>query len=79
VRTFFDEDEGDKPSKEQRLASIDEFVPVYAPFAQDLAEDFRTVASFIGAINTGIESLEEIKVDKNVWSRAHAYMEARPL
>jgi len=79
VRTFFDDDEGAKPSKEQRLASIEEFVPVYAPFAQDLAEDFRTVAAFIGAINTGIQSLEEIKVDKTAWSRAQAYMDARPL
>ena len=79
MRTFFDDDEGAKPSKEQRLASIEEFVPVYAPFAQDLAEDFRTVAAFIGAINTGIQSLEEIKVDKTAWSRAQAYMDARPL
>lgn len=80
VRTFFDDDEagGDK---EGRLHRLEEFPKTFVPYAESLTEDFRVARDFVDALAKGVEALtaDEMRAeDKEAWTRAQAYFEARP-
>lgn len=80
MRTFFDEDEISH-SKEARAARLEEFPKTFVPFAEDLVEDFRVCADFVGAIGKGVQTLDDkalIVTDKAAWAKAQEYLDARP-
>ncbi|SCO83606.1 related to MKT1 protein [Fusarium oxysporum] len=80
VRTFFDDDEagGDQ---EARLQRLEEFPKTFVPYAESLTKDFRVVRDFIDALVKGVKMLgtDELRAeDKDAWTKAQAYLEARP-
>ncbi|KAJ4268290.1 hypothetical protein NW762_002353 [Fusarium torreyae] len=80
VRTFFDEDEASE-DKEARLKRLEEFPKTFVPYAESLTDDFRVVRDFIDALAKGVQVLgaDDLPVaDKEAWTKAQAYLEARP-
>lgn len=80
VRTFFDDDDV-ADTKEARATRLEEFPKTYVPFAEALAEDFRISIDFFGALNKGVQILDDKTMpsaDKAAWTNAQAYLDARP-
>ncbi|KHO01487.1 XPG I-region protein [Metarhizium album ARSEF 1941] len=80
VRTFFDEDDM-AHSKERRNERLEEFPKTFVPFAEALTDDFRICVDFISALNQGMQTLgsDELPAqDRTAWSKAQAYLDARP-
>lgn len=80
VRTFFDEDDASH-SKERRNERLEEFPKTFVPFAEALTEDFRICVDFVNALNQGMQILgaEELSAsNKAAWTKAQAYLDARP-
>ncbi|OAA39953.1 XPG I-region protein [Metarhizium rileyi] len=80
VRTFFDEDDASL-SKEKRNERLEEFPKTFVPFAEALTDDFRICVDFVNALNQGMQTLgpdELSAVDKQAWTKAQAYLDARP-
>lgn len=51
------------------------------PFATDLEEDFRIAVDFFGALNMGVQSVDNKSLSpevKTAWFKAQAYLDARP-
>lgn len=80
VRTFFDEDDASH-SKEKRNERLEEFPKTFVPFAEALTDDFRICVDFVNALNQGMQILgpdELPAADKAAWTKAQAYLDARP-
>jgi hypothetical protein len=80
VRTFFDDDELSH-TKEERAARLVEFPKTFVPFAEGLAQDFRTCYDFVDALNKGVQTLDNKEMsaaDKMPWAKAQEYVDARP-
>lgn len=80
MRTFFDEDEA-TDSKEARATRLEEFPKTFVPFAEALTDDFRICVDFVNAVNQGVQTLdikELPSADKTAWTKAQAYLDARP-
>ncbi|KAF5024887.1 hypothetical protein F66182_3045 [Fusarium sp. NRRL 66182] len=80
VRTFFDEEEagGDNDA---RLKRLEDFPKTFVPYAESLTEDFRVMRNFVDALAKGVQMLstdELSEESREAWTKAQAYLEARP-
>lgn len=80
VRTFFDDDDISNDAK-TRASKMEAFPETFVPFAEAFHEDVRVAVDFFGALNTGVQSVDDKSLSpevKGAWAKAQAYLEARP-